>query len=76
MKSAARGFCESSFRVEIDGRAETRSWIQRAVVTVFMVSCALVSLEAAEGDERAIIEQVRKRISSRISAAALLISSV
>jgi hypothetical protein len=41
-----------------------------------MVSWALVSLEAEEGDERAIIEQVRKRISSRISAAALLISSV
>lgn len=76
MKSAARAFCESSSKVEIDGRAETRSWIQRAVVTVLMVSWALVSLEAEEGDERAIIEQVRKRISSRISAAALLIFSV
>jgi hypothetical protein len=61
--------------VEIDGRAEMRSWIQRAVVRVLMVSWAL-GWVAVEDEERAMMEHVRKRMSSRISAAALLMPSV
>lgn len=64
--------------MEMEGRAETRSWIQWAVVRSFMASGEMVGEEEGEEEEeeRAIIEQVRKRMSSRMSAAALLIPSV
>jgi hypothetical protein len=73
MKSSSAGrFWESEVEggVEMDGRVETREWIQWAVVRVLMVSWEEVE------EERAMIEQVRKRMSSRMSAAALLMPRV